>query len=223
MVRSTKLPDQVYELLAHKISVGEFSAGERLPSETQLASEFGVSRTVLREAIARLKNEGLVTTRHGLGMFVADSFDAVPFRVSALTRADSRELFELRMGFETEAAALAAKRRTVEQLRTLAQAIEAMEGAVQAGEDGVQEDFQFHRALAEATNNGMYRSFLAFLERHIHRQLLVSRKNSHANGKFADVVQEHRAIYKAVEAGDSDAARQAAHNHLQNGLYRLQF
>jgi len=221
VIRGTTLPDQVYELLARKITSGEFGEGDRLPPETHLARDFGVSRTVLREAIARLRNAGLVVTKQGLGMFVTGSFEGIPFRISAETRNDVINLFELRIGLESEAAALAAKRRTNDHLKALILAIEAMQQAIQLGADGVQEDFQFHRALADATNNAMYKDFLAFLEPHIYQQLLISHQNTQASGHPDEVIGEHRAIYEAVLAQDSDAARAATLRHLKNGLKRL--
>lgn len=225
MIRSTALSDQLHTLLSKRIVAGEIAPGERMPAESQLADEFGVSRTVVREAIARLRSDGLVMTRPGLGAFVAESLQALPFRLAANgddTRQYVRELFELRLGLEAEAAALAAERGTPEQVRALGTAIDAMISAMEQGRDGVEEDFQFHRAIAECTNNSVYRNFLAFLERHLREQLTITRRNSRLAGRLADVEVEHRSIYEAIRRGDADGAREAARAHLSSGIKRLE-
>ena len=102
--RSPALSDQIQAVIGRQIVSGERAPSSQLPTEPQLAQEFGVSRTVVREAVARLRSEGLVVTRQGLGAFVAESLQALPFRLEATsgdTRKDIRELFELRMGLES--------------------------------------------------------------------------------------------------------------------------
>lgn len=222
--RPLALSDQVQAVIGRQIVAGERLAGSRLPTEAQLAEEFGVSRTVVREAIARLRSEGLVVTRQGLGAFVAESLQALPFRLKAAsgdTKRNIRELFELRLGLESEAAAYAAQRGTRAQIKEIGQALEAMIAAIAAGRDGVEEDFQFHRAIAIATNNTAYQNFLAFLERHIHEQLVVTRANSASAGLISEIATEHRRIYEAIDKGNAEEAREASRQHLQNGIQRL--
>lgn len=222
--RSTALSDQLNTVLAGQIVSGERAAGSRLPTEAQLAEEFQVSRTVVREAIARLRSDGLVVTRQGLGAFVAESLEAVPFRIESqpgVAKRNVRELFEFRLGIEAEAAALAAERALPAQLEAIGSSLHAMVAAIRDGRDGVEEDFQFHRAIAMATNNAMYRNFLAFLERHLRQQIVATRRNTAAAGRTDEVVAEHRAIYEAIARGDANAARDAARRHLQHGIERL--
>jgi GntR family transcriptional regulator, transcriptional repressor for pyruvate dehydrogenase complex len=224
VLRSPALSDQVQAVIGRQIVSGERPAGSRLPTEVQLAEEFGVSRTVVREAVARLRSEGLVFTRQGLGAFVADSLQALPFRLEASsgdTRKDIRELFELRLGLESEAAAYAAQRGTKAQIKAIGQAIDTMVTEMHAGRDGVKEDFQFHRAIALATNNTAYQNFLAFLERHIRDQLVVTRASTQSAGLIGDVEIEHRRIYEAIKAGNVAQAREASRQHLENGIRRL--
>ena len=224
VLRATALSDQLQDVLGRQIVSGERGAGSRLPTEAKLAEEFGVSRTVVREAVARLRSEGLVVTRQGLGAFVANSLLALPFRLalnSGDARRDIRELFELRLGLETEAAALAAERGTPAQVAEIGKALDAMVAELRAGREGVEEDFLFHRAVAQATNNTTYQSFLAFLERHLREQLILTRRNTAEAGRTPEVEEEHRQIHAAISRGDPDAAREAARMHLRHGIERL--
>ncbi|GAA4321556.1 hypothetical protein GCM10023144_00880 [Pigmentiphaga soli] len=223
-LRSANLVEQLSELLATQIVSGERAAGSRLPTEGRLALDFGVSRTVVREAIARLKSDGLVVTRQGLGAFVAASPAGRPFRIGAESKSPHQivqEVFELRIGVETEAASLAAERATAPQVREIRGALRALEQASRRGGDGVEEDLRFHRAIARAANNSIYDDFVEFLERYTRNQLSISRRNCEIAGWLSEIQVEHEAILEAIAAHDPAAARRAAHGHLRNGMGRL--
>lgn len=225
MLRTPALADRLNSIISGQILSGERVAGSRLPTETQLAEDYGVSRTVVREAIARLRSDGLVVTRQGLGAFVAESLQAMPFRIRADGGAPhqfARELFELRLGMETEAAAFAAERASPAQVAEIGHALDAMVAQLRVpGERGVEEDLRFHRAIAMATNNFMYQSFLGFLERHLLQQLVLTRRNTAQAGRILEIESEHRKIFSAIAAHDADAAREAMRKHLRNGIDRL--
>jgi len=224
-LRSSNLAEQLSEVLSTQIVSGERAAGSRLPTEERLASEFGVSRTVVREAIARLKSDGLVTTRQGLGAFVAATPVGRPFRIGGdrqEAHAVVQQVFELRIGVETEAAALAAARATPAQVKEIRSALKVLNQASQRGGDGVEEDILFHRAIARAANNPVYDDFFEFLERYTRSQLSISRRNCELAGWLSDIRMEHEAIYEAIAAHDPAAARQAAHAHMSNAMARLQ-
>jgi DNA-binding FadR family transcriptional regulator len=223
-LRNANLTEKLSEILGRQIESGERALGSRLPTEEQLAVEYGVSRTVVREGIARLKSDGLVTTRQGLGAFVAESLTAAPFRITsdALSPQQTvQEVFELRIGVETQAAALAAERATAGQLKEIRAALKELEQVQKRGGDGVEEDMRFHRAIARATNNRVYDDFTRFLERQVRQQLVISRGNSGTAGWLQAVQQEHQAIYDAIASRDSEAAGRAARAHLRNGMERL--
>ncbi|ANN66720.1 FadR/GntR family transcriptional regulator [Bordetella bronchialis] len=224
-LRNANLTEKLSEILTRQIESGERAPGSRLPTEEQLAAEYGVSRTVVREGIARLKSDGLVTTRQGLGAFVAETLTAAPFRIQAAGAETPQEMvqqvFELRIGVETQAAALAAERATAAQLREIRTALKQLEQVQKHGGDGVEEDMRFHRAIARATNNRIYDDFARFLERHVREQLGISRRNSTVAGWLQAVQQEHQAIYDAIAARDGMAAAQAAGAHVRNGMERL--
>jgi GntR family transcriptional repressor for pyruvate dehydrogenase complex len=223
-LRNANLTERLSEILSRQIESGERAPGSRLPTEEQLAGEYGVSRTVVREGIARLKSDGLVTTRQGLGAFVAESLSAAPFRIThdALTAQQTvQEVFELRIGVEAQAAALAAERASAAQLHEIGMALLELEKIQTRGGDGVEEDMHFHRAIARATNNRVYDDFTRFLERQVREQLAISRGNSSIAGWLQAVQQEHQAIHDAIAARSAEAARNAARAHLLNGMERL--
>ncbi|HEY9568698.1 MAG TPA: GntR family transcriptional regulator, partial [Thalassobaculum sp.] len=155
--------------LAERIRSGELAPAEKLPTEQEMIAAFGVSRTVVREAIAALRAEGLVESRQGAGVFVVGDKRRRPFRIEsgdAETVGGVLAIMELRRSIEIEAAGLAAERRTGLQLAAIHQAVEAFDAAIGSG-DAVAADFEFHKAICQATGNPYFDSFLEFLGHHI--------------------------------------------------------
>jgi DNA-binding FadR family transcriptional regulator len=231
--RSRPLAHDLFEALTERIVRGPWAAGDKLPTEGALAAEFGVSRTVVREALSRLQAAGRVSTRHGVGTFVVGAGEpegAAGFRVQAHQLATLRDviaLLELRIGLETEAAALAAMRRTDAQLRALRAALDDFRDAVEQGRDAVEADFRFHCEIARATHNEHFEGLLATLGlRAIPRARLEP-------GGPADPTQvaarqtylrrvnaEHDSILDAIANRDPEAARAAMRTHLANSRER---
>lgn len=223
-VRANSLTEQVSGALQAQIRAGEMAPGDRLPTESQLAESFGVSRTVVREAIARLRSDGLIESRQGAGMFVARSSLGVPFRIgpSGLSSpAAVAEIMELRMGVECEAAALAAERATDAQLQAIQRALDSVREAVERGGDGVDEDLGFHRAIVRATGNSRYIDLGTFLEHYVRDQLLVTRRNTTRAGGVGLIQAEHQKIFDAIARRDPEAARTASREHLRDGIRRI--
>lgn len=219
-----KLPDQVATVLRERMAQGQFAPGARLPSEAQLAEALGVSRTVVREAISRLRSEGLLASRQGSGVFV----EAAPVRALRLDPHTGRsaaaviQVVELRRAIEAESAALAAERRTAKDLARMKQALADLDRAVAAGGDGVDEDVRFHRAIAEATGNPYYLAVLEFLGQFLHGATRVTRANEARRGDFARQVKaEHAAVLDAIGKSDGAAARRAAARHMINAAKRI--
>ncbi|EHM01342.1 FCD domain protein [Acetobacteraceae bacterium AT-5844] len=216
------LADHVVASLTRSISDGRMPPGARLPTGQQLAEQFGVSLAVIREAISSLKAEGLIETRQGAGAFVAAPSANRPFRIQpelASAPNAARMIFELRMGAEVSAAALAAARATRGQLAELRRAHREMEKAIAAGGNGVEEDLQFHRGIAEAANNPLFVAFVGFLGHHIRDSISLSRPTG-TPWEAAEVLGEHEAILEAILRRDVEAAQQAAWNHMNNCLAR---
>jgi GntR family transcriptional repressor for pyruvate dehydrogenase complex len=220
------LADRVTAVLREKIKRGEFPAGTRLPTEQVISERFGVSRTVVREAISRLKSDGLVEVRQGSGTVVRKPNRTTAFRLD-IDPQDSvgavLRVTELRRGIEAEAAALAAKRRTRAQLAEIRRTLAAIDTAAKQQRDGVDEDMAFHLAISRATGNPLYPSLLEFLGQFIHAAIQVTRTNEARRDDFSTQVRnEHRAIFDAIAAQDPDAARQAAITHMDNAGVRIQ-
>jgi DNA-binding FadR family transcriptional regulator len=162
--RKTKsLAQLLVEKMTLQIRAGQLRVGQKLPTEAAIMKDFGVSRTVVREAISRLQASFLVETRHGIGTFVLPQ-DATPsFRISAHQLGTLREviaLLEFRISIETEAAALASQRRTAENLEELKNAMAAFAHAIEEGLDAVQADFLFHQEIARSTQNNHFQELM---------------------------------------------------------------
>jgi GntR family transcriptional repressor for pyruvate dehydrogenase complex len=221
-----RLSDQVGEQLAAEIRQGRLLPGDKLPTEARLVEQFAVSRTVVREAVSRLKSLGLVESRQGSGVFVSPQQPFAPLNFEARHAASKDavvQMVEVRRALEAEVAALAAERRSESDLRAIRQAVNALDTAVKAGGNGVAEDVKFHRAIANAASNPFLIQTLEYLGQFLHGATQVTRANEARRVDFAAEVQsEHQAILQAVEASNPVAARQAAAAHMGNAIVRIQ-
>ena len=218
------LTDRITVTLREHIVGGKYAPGRQLPAGKDLSLAFGVSITVVREALSRLKADGLVASRQGKGVFVANDSKARPFRLvkSNGTQRAILEIFELRMGVEVQAASLAAKRRTTRDLNVMTKCLRAMEPSRKSFDKALLADLAFHRAIAEATRNPLIVSFMEFLQPHLHESIALARANSarRPETKIA-AYQEHHEIFQAIEAQDQRRARTAVRRVLDGSLRRL--
>jgi GntR family transcriptional regulator, transcriptional repressor for pyruvate dehydrogenase complex len=221
------LTDDVEGRIRDRIVGGDVGPGDKLPSESELREEFGVSRTVIREAISRLQAAGLVETYHGKGTFVLVRPSDEPFSPDAhriRTAQDRVELLELRTGLEVEAAALAASRRTPAQLAAIAGALESFRHSRSKPSATLDADFRFHLAIAAATANRYFPDLLASLGP---TMIAMPQTRLRAPGEaardphFERVVVEHEAIYSGIERQDGRAAAAAMRTHLASSRTRL--
>jgi len=216
---------EVVEQIACEIRSGRLAAGTRLPTEHELMAALGVSRTVVREAFSALRAEGLVISRQGAGVFVADE-SRIPFRISPegeTTIEDVLQVMELRLAIEVEAAALAAERATPGQVSDIAEALSSIDDAIESDDSGAGEDFAFHRAVAEASGNPKFRRLLEFLGRHIipRQSIRSSLSTAEEQRLYLQRIQsEHRRIFDAIQSGDPTKARRAMRAHLTRSLAR---
>lgn len=224
--RPRGLAHAVVDALSGRIRDGSLAPGVKLPTEAAIMDEFGVSRTVVREAISRLQASGLVATRHGIGTFVVGLGDASTFRIAPeqlATLQDVIAVLELRIGVETESAALAAVRRTPENLATLRNALNAFIAALEEGRDAVGPDFQFHLEIARATQNQHFVDLMATLG-----GMMIPRARLEKPGPPSPEQQaylrrvnaEHESIVEAISRQDPEAARAAMRTHLANSRER---
>ncbi|HSW05025.1 FadR/GntR family transcriptional regulator [Aquabacterium sp.] len=224
--RPRTLALELVESLGGRIRDGRLQAGDRLPTESAIMAEFMVSRTVVREALSKLQAAGLVETRHGIGTFVLGIGSAPGFTISPEqfgTLRDVIAVLELRIGVETEAAALAAQRRTEGNLQALRRALDAVAASLEAGRDAVDADFQFHLEVARSTQNPHFEDLMSTLgSMIIPRSRLESASSPSAEGQqyLRRVNAEHESIFDAIASQDPDAARAAMRTHLANSRER---
>lgn len=211
--------------LLQKIRADQLVPGTRLPSEQVMAVHFGVSRTVVREAIAVLKADGILSTRKGSGTFVCAAPDTFADSDAALTEQSVQSLLnliEVRRGLESETAALAALRRSPGQLADIEQALRRIEEAVASGVSGVEEDVLFHLSIAVATGNPYWVKFIEMFAQPARSAVKVTRANEARREDFSTQVRlEHEKIVAAIAAGDPDAARAAAAEHMLHAAERV--
>jgi GntR family transcriptional repressor for pyruvate dehydrogenase complex len=215
---------EIAAYLARAIRDQSFRPGTRLPTEDALSRQFGVSRTVVREAISRAKADGLVRSRQGSGLFVAEPFERRSFTVEGSLADDSSRIlsfFELRRPIEISAAQLAAARRTDADLASIAAAQQEMATAKDWSKDGVSYDLRFHHAIAIATQNGYYIDFMAFLGNVVADSIRIARAESKQPGVDQITIEEHARILRAIERRDAEAAGLAMHNHLAGASDRM--
>ncbi|MEH6454446.1 MAG: FadR/GntR family transcriptional regulator, partial [Psychromonas sp.] len=200
----------VYEQILEAIMDGIYGLNTKLPAEAQLCKEFKVSRPILREALARLREDELITSRRGSGSYVIKKPDNVVLQFSPLSSiADIQRCFEFRANLEAEAAGLAATRKTDAQLEAIMDAFDKMNVANASSKLATDEDFIFHLAITDAANNHFYSTVLKSLEKSIKEGINITRNLSlrHPVSRLELVQEEHQAIITAIQEGNSDAAR----------------
>lgn len=224
--RKKALSAQVADTLRARIEQGEYAPGDKLPTEPVLIQQFGFSRTVIREAIAALRADRLLESRQGAGVYVLPPPEPTellarlapaPDRVS-----DIIEAMELRIGIEVQAAGLAAQRRSAAQEANIQRQLDSFALLMKNGQQTEEADYEFHMAIADATNNPRFRMFL---EHFGYRMIPRSKLRAVSGGvdlpsRDTDILNEHKAIADAIFEGNVERARDSMFQHLQSGLQR---
>lgn len=218
---------QVIQKLREEIENGVYGVGDKLPTEPVLVEQFGVSRTVIREAIAELRANGLVRSRQGDGVFVREAgrpkgglvlLNQVSEKIS-----DVIEELELRAAVEIESAGLAARRASPAQEAEIQDHLFEFSNMMEAGKPTASADFEFHMAIARATNNSRFEEFLSHLGR---RTIPRAKLSEIAGNKYTLPKQdallhaEHQVVADAIQSRDVNAAREAMRTHLVGSLER---
>ena len=219
---------ELVDAYAERVRDGRLAPGDKLPSEAAIMGEFGVSRTVVREAISKLQAGGLVRTRHGIGSFVHGGGTSTGFRITAAdqvaTLLDVVAVLELRLGLEAEAAALAAARRTKAELRAMREAQDDFERAVRAGADTVEPDLRLHLCVARATHNTHFVDLMTHLGTLLIPRARIDTTRIAGEGREQYLMRihtEHESFVNAIANRDPEAARAATRTHLSNSRDRL--
>jgi len=218
------LADRVYRELLAQIIDGNLREGDRLSTEQALAEQFNTSRPTVREALSRLRADGIVTSRQGAGTFVVRRPDPDVTRFMPLeSMSDVRRVLEFRIVVESGAAALAATVADEADLQRIRAALQRLEAAVQARTLGVDEDFELHLAVAQATHNQFFVSVIASIQPHMEFGMNLLRNFSlhRTDERVARVQSEHGDIVAAIAARDADAASRTMRLHLENGRQRM--
>jgi len=224
--RKPKLAQIVVDALRKRIGAGEFGPGEKLPTESQLTTHFGVSRTVVREAIAALAADGMVQPRQGAGVFVmaqaTSAFSAIAGERSNKISV-ALNVLEVRMGIEIESAGLAAERHSTSQVAAIQEAWNEFGRLLDEGNPTGRTDFYFHRAIAAATNNPFYLEVLDALGSRTIPCDVASPWGTESVLTYEYQVglhEEHKRILNAISARDADGAREAMRDHLSRSQDR---
>jgi DNA-binding FadR family transcriptional regulator len=225
-VKGRRLATELIQALSEQIRGGALKPGEKLPTESEIMLNHGVSRTVVREAISGLQSAGLVTTRHGIGTFVLESPAPLKFQLDPNhipTVLDVLAMLEFRISLESEAASLAAARRTDEQLAALRRALDEFQEAQRSGGNTAETDFQFHLRIAEATGNRYFPEVIAhFGMSSIPRTRVTLFKSPEDQAALINLLSRvHEQFYGAILCGDPKLAAKFMRIHLSNSRDRL--
>ena len=208
--------EEVIEQLNEQLLSGAWPAGERIPAEQALSAELEVSRPVVREAVRALVHLGVLESRQGAGTYVISTADPIPM-LRQVRLADIRDVFEVQLGYDVQAARLAAVRRGDEDVAELTELLERRDAAEDPEEYG-RSDADFHLAVVRAAGNPL------LLE--MYRYLLDRLRESLAAIRVQGVVTEsgpeaHRRLLRAIERGEADAAAEAARAVIEPSLASL--
>jgi DNA-binding FadR family transcriptional regulator len=225
--RSRSLAHALVEGIGQQVRSRALQPGQKLPTESEIMKVYGVSRTVVREALSRLQAAGLVETRHGIGTFVLEPRTGTGFWIDPAdiaTAVDVLAVLELRISLETESAGLAAQRHTPEQLAEMRAALDALEANPDGTGDTVTSDFRFHLVVANATGNRYFADIMS----HLGATLIPRARINSPRLAMEDpsqylrrVNREHEEIYQAIARRDPESARAAMRIHLTNSRERL--
>lgn len=225
-MKRKSLSTVVFEGLRGRIRAGDLGPGAQLPTEAELCDGFEVSRTVVREAVARLRAEGLVIPRQGKGVFVSEAppgtFSITDQDIDALPQ--TLALLELRVGVEVEAAGLCALRRTGDEARAIRAEMEQIDALhPDPGSSRIHYDHAFHQLIARGSGNARIVEFLGYLGQQIGPRLQLSYiLVPQAKDDYFDRIHaEHEAIVVMIERQDAEGARAAMRTHLANSQERL--
>jgi len=223
------LSAQLAKQLAGKIMAQEYRPGDRIPTEAELCAEYGVSRTVVREAIASMRADGLLISRQGVGVFVSSGHKLSPFELDAdasgkLT--DVLQILELRLSVEVEASGLAAERHSRRHLQVIKARLKDVDRELRAadGDRGLA-DFAFHTAIAQATGNPYFEKFLNFIGLPIIPRLRFGSLKDDRDSDLhyhAQIQHEHMLIAEAIGSRNVTDARAAMRKHLSASFERYQ-
>ncbi|TKC85999.1 FadR family transcriptional regulator [Trinickia terrae] len=222
--KSPRMPARIYGDILNRIIEGEYKEGERLPTEHALAGRFATSRPTVREALAQLRADGIIATRHGSGTTVVRRPDPNVRRFAPLeTLSDIRRCYEFRVVTESGAAALAAREADDADIAAIRREWDNMQAVVEASGVGAKDDFAFHLAIARATKNAFFVASLSAIQEQMLFSVNLSRNLSLVRPieRRQLAQQEHLAVLEAIRQRDPERAQRAMREHLECTLDRM--
>lgn len=219
-----RLADRAYTAIVRIINDEGLVIGDRLPSEARLAETFGMSRTIVREALARLASDGITEARRGAGSYVKRRpSERLGTHMPMDELAKTLGTYEVRFVLEAETARLAALRRSSEQMEAIEQALAALRAALLSDAPAHDEDWVLHRAIVEATGNSAFIPVFDHLKDEVMHILRagVDISRSRPPEVIGAMMDEHDAIVEAIRGRDPDGAALAMRWHLSQGRKRL--
>lgn len=218
------LADQIYGRVLELIAGGQIAEGAKLPSEHQISERFSVSRPVVREALARLRDDGIIVARHGIGSFVRRR---PPQGLIDYAGADDvaglMRCMEARLAVEPAAARLAALRAAPDDLSRIDSALAELEQVMRSREPVIELDFAFHMAVARASGNEIFARMLDTTRAQMQAAIGVAQSLTRigTDQRIEAVITEHRQIAEAIRARDGEGAALLMSYHLTQARQRV--
>ena len=197
-----------------------FSAGDKLPNELDLAEELNVSRTTLREAIRILVAYGVLEIQRGKGTYVTDNAFRQPEDLEQLSniKVNAKDLYDMRLIFEPEAAYYAAIRGTAAEIKRILDYGRRIEDEIRQGKDRTKDEHAFHKAIAQATHNEFMNKLMPILYQAISKGVVLSTQSDRA---ISDTVNDHKMIMEFLEQRNAEGARNAMKIHIMHAIKEL--
>jgi GntR family transcriptional regulator, transcriptional repressor for pyruvate dehydrogenase complex len=218
------MPGRIYSDILNRIIEGEYREGDRLPTEHALAERFETSRPTVREALAQLRADGIIATRHGSGTTVRRRPDPDLRRFAPLeSLSDIRRCYEFRVVTESGGAALAALKADDVDIEAIQRQWDTLQQVIETEGIGAKDDFGFHLAVARASKNQFFITSLSFIHEQVEFSMNLSRNLSLVKSieRQQLVQEEHLAVLEAIRRRDADGAEQAMRRHLENAMVRM--
>jgi GntR family transcriptional regulator, transcriptional repressor for pyruvate dehydrogenase complex len=222
--KAPNMPARIYSDILNRIIEGEYKEGERLPTEHMLAERFATSRPTVREALAQLRADGIIATRHGSGTTVMRRPDPDVRRFAPLeSLSDIRRCYEYRIVVESGAAALAAQKAEDADIDAIQREWDNLQTIIETSGIGAKDDFAFHLAVARASKNQFFITALSGIQEQMVFSMNLSRNLSLVKSieRQRVVQQEHLEVLEAVRARDPERASNAMREHLEHAVSRM--
>lgn len=223
-IKRVRISDQVYDQLKNQIIEGEWKAGDKIPSENELAATFEVSRITIRHALQQLAANGLLETRFGEGSFVCEAGPCNLINTGMLPLAylhakNVPEVLEFRIAVEVETAGIAVTRATDEEIDELAAIYARMEQAFSVHHAFAEDDLEFHFKIAEMTGNSLIIGMESILRDILSVSIATIFSSTEGFGQHIGL-EAHRRILEAFRNRDADGAKAVMREHLEESLSR---